>query len=102
MQPGNSYIRGIFTYSYPHTVENGARERITFVQRVEDPASDRLEFENHLKLGSGPRSITRGLGSPLGPFSNSRYLSHTLMPSSDRLAPCPRRACILCASRPRR
>jgi hypothetical protein len=54
MQPGNSYTRGIFTYSYPHTVENSARERITFVQRVQDPAGDRLEFENHLKLGSGP------------------------------------------------
>ena len=54
MQPGNSYARGICTYSYPHTVENGARERITFVQRVQDPAGDRLEFENHLKLGSGP------------------------------------------------
>jgi hypothetical protein len=54
MQPGNSYTRGIFTYSYPHTVENGARERITFVQRLQDPAGDRLEFENHLKLGSGP------------------------------------------------
>lgn len=54
MQPGNSHTRGIFTYSYPHTVENGARERIIFVQRVQDPAGDRLEFENHLKLGSWP------------------------------------------------
>jgi hypothetical protein len=40
------------TYTYPHTVENGARERITFVRRVQDPAGDRLEVENHLKLGS--------------------------------------------------
>src|SRR5215204_4722034 len=29
--------------------------------------------------------LTRDLGSPLGPFSNSRSFSHTLMPSSDRL-----------------
>lgn len=55
MQPGNSYTRGICTYSYPHTVENGARERITFVQCVQDPAGDRLEVENHLKPGSGPQ-----------------------------------------------
>jgi hypothetical protein len=42
------------TYTYPHTVENGAGERITFVRRVQDSAGDRLEVENHLKPGSGP------------------------------------------------
>ncbi len=50
----NSYTRGIFTYSYPHTVENGAGERITFVRRVLDPAGDRLEVENVVMPGSGP------------------------------------------------
>jgi hypothetical protein len=42
------------TYTYPHTVENGARERITFVRRVQDPAGDRLEVENAVMPGSGP------------------------------------------------
>ena len=42
------------TYTYPHTIENGAGERITFVRRVQDPAGDRLEVENLVKPGSGP------------------------------------------------
>src|SRR5215213_2231127 len=54
MRPGNSYTGGMSTYTYSHTVENGAGERITFIRRIRDPAGDRLEFENHLKPGSGP------------------------------------------------
>ena len=42
------------TYTYPHTIENGAGERLTFVRRVQDPAGDRLEVENLVKPGSGP------------------------------------------------
>ena len=42
------------TYTYPHTIENGAGERLTFVRRVRDPAGDRLEVENLVKPGSGP------------------------------------------------
>ena len=42
------------TYTYPHTIENGAGERLTFVRRVQDPAGDRLEVENLVKVGSGP------------------------------------------------
>jgi quercetin dioxygenase-like cupin family protein len=42
------------TYSYPHTIENGAGERITFVRRVQDSAGDRVEVENVVKPGSGP------------------------------------------------
>lgn len=41
-------------YTYPHTIENGAGERLTFVRRVQDPAGDRLEVENLVKPGSGP------------------------------------------------
>lgn len=41
-------------HSYPHTIENGAGERLTFVRRVRDPAGDRLEVENLVKPGSGP------------------------------------------------
>lgn len=40
--------------SYPHTIDNRAGERITFVRRVQDPAGDRLEGENLVKPGGGP------------------------------------------------
>jgi quercetin dioxygenase-like cupin family protein len=42
------------TYSYPHTIENGAGERITFVRRIQDSAGDRVEVENLVKPGGGP------------------------------------------------
>ena len=54
MRPGHSYTGGVSTYTYPHTIENGAGERITFVRRIEDPAGARLEGENLVKPGSGP------------------------------------------------
>jgi mannose-6-phosphate isomerase-like protein (cupin superfamily) len=41
-------------YTYPHTIENGAGERLTVIRRVQDPAGDRLEVENLVKPGSGP------------------------------------------------
>lgn len=41
-------------YTYPHTIENGAGERLTFLRRVQDAAGDRLEVENLVKPGSGP------------------------------------------------
>ena len=47
------------TYTYPHTIENGAGERLTFVRRAQDPAGDRLEVENLVKLGSGPPTHAR-------------------------------------------
>jgi quercetin dioxygenase-like cupin family protein len=42
------------TYTYPHTIDNGAGERLTFVRRVHDSAGDRLEAENLVTPGSGP------------------------------------------------
>jgi quercetin dioxygenase-like cupin family protein len=42
------------TYTYPHTIDNGAGERLTFVRRVQGPAGDRLEAENRVAPGSGP------------------------------------------------
>jgi quercetin dioxygenase-like cupin family protein len=42
------------TYTYPHTIENGAGERLTFLRRVQGSAGDRLEVENLVKPGSGP------------------------------------------------
>jgi quercetin dioxygenase-like cupin family protein len=41
-------------YSYPHTIENGAGERITFVCRVASPAGERLLVENAVSPGAGP------------------------------------------------
>src|SRR5665648_1300835 len=42
------------TCTYPHTIDNGAGERLTFLRRVQDSAGDRLEVENLVKPGSGP------------------------------------------------
>ena len=38
------------TYTYPHTIDNGAGEQLTFLRRD----GDRLEVENFVKPGSGP------------------------------------------------
>lgn len=42
------------TYTYPHTIDNGAGERLTFIRRVQGSPGDRLEVENIVKPGSGP------------------------------------------------
>ena len=43
------------TYAYPHTIENGAGERLTFIRRVPGAnGGDRLEVENVVEPGSGP------------------------------------------------
>lgn len=42
------------TDSYPHTIDNGGGERLTFVRRIQDSTHDRLEVENLVKAGSGP------------------------------------------------
>ena len=41
-------------YTYPHTIENGAGERITFLRKVPGSAGDRLEVENVVTPGAGP------------------------------------------------
>lgn len=41
-------------YTYPHTIENGAGERLTFLRRVTGPRGDRLEGENLVAPGAGP------------------------------------------------
>ena len=40
--------------SYPHTIDNGAGERLTFLRRVRHPGGDRLEVESLVKPGAGP------------------------------------------------
>ena len=39
---------------YPHTIDNGAGERITFLRRIPGRAGDRLEVENIVTPGAGP------------------------------------------------
>ena len=41
-------------YSYPHTIENGSGERLTFLRLVRDPDGDWLDVENVVKPGAGP------------------------------------------------
>ena len=40
--------------SYPHTIDNGAGERITFLRRVPGKLGDRIEVENVVGPGTGP------------------------------------------------
>lgn len=39
---------------YPHTIDNGAGERLTFLRRVPGPTGDRIEVANEVAPGSGP------------------------------------------------
>ena len=41
-------------YSYPHTIDNGIGERLTFLRRVPGKNGDRLEVENEVGPGKGP------------------------------------------------
>ena len=41
-------------YRYPHVIENGAGERLTFRRRVAGPLGDRLEGDNVVAPGKGP------------------------------------------------
>lgn len=41
-------------YTYPHTIDNGAGESLTFLRRVNHPDGDYLEVENVVAPGSGP------------------------------------------------
>ena len=41
-------------YTYPHVIENGAGERITFLRKVPGASGDRLELENVVARGAGP------------------------------------------------
>ena len=41
-------------YTYPHTIDNGAGERLTFLRRVPGRTGERLEVENVVGPGAGP------------------------------------------------
>ena len=42
------------SFTYPHTIDNGGGERLTFLRRVPGPRGDRLEVENVVAPGAGP------------------------------------------------
>ena len=41
-------------FPYPHTIENGLGEHLTFLRRVSTPHGEALEVENRVQPGSGP------------------------------------------------
>ena len=41
-------------FAYPHTIDDGAGERLTFLRRVPGARGDRLEVENVVAPGAGP------------------------------------------------
>ena len=41
-------------YSYPHTINNGHGEEITFVQLLKNEQGEYLEIENKVQQGAGP------------------------------------------------
>jgi len=41
-------------FTYPHTIDNGSGERLTFDRRIPRPEGDRLEGHNLVGPGSGP------------------------------------------------
>lgn len=41
-------------YTYPHTINNGHGEELTFIRLVKHDGEDRLEVENKVQPGAGP------------------------------------------------
>jgi quercetin dioxygenase-like cupin family protein len=41
-------------YTYPHTIDNGSGEELTFLRFIDDEKGGRLEVENRVQPGSGP------------------------------------------------
>lgn len=41
-------------FSYPHTIDNGLGERLTFLRRITTPEGEALEVENTVAPGVGP------------------------------------------------
>ena len=41
-------------YTYPHTIDNGSGEQITFLRIVTDATGEWLEVENHVQPDAGP------------------------------------------------
>jgi quercetin dioxygenase-like cupin family protein len=60
--------------SYPHTIDNGGGERLTFLRRVQGPHGERLEVENTVAPGAGP------------PMHTHRYQTEALTVVQGRIA----------------
>lgn len=43
-------------HTYPHTIENGQGEKLTFLRQVQDGNTDYLEVENFVRPGSAPHA----------------------------------------------
>jgi quercetin dioxygenase-like cupin family protein len=41
-------------FNYPHTIDNGSGEELTFVRLIEDADGGMLEVENRVRPGAGP------------------------------------------------
>lgn len=41
-------------FDYPHAIENGGGEKLTFLRRVRDENGERVEVENEVQPGKGP------------------------------------------------
>ncbi len=41
-------------FRYPHTIDNGGGEELTFIRRVDNDSGGMLEIENRVQPGSGP------------------------------------------------
>jgi quercetin dioxygenase-like cupin family protein len=41
-------------YNYPHTIDNGGGERLTFINHIKDESGDYLEVENIVQPMAGP------------------------------------------------
>ena len=41
-------------YTYPHTIDNGSGEQLTFLQYIDDGQGGMLEIENRVHPGGGP------------------------------------------------
>ena len=46
--------KNVMKYSYPHTIDNGHGEELTFVKRINNENGGLLEVENKLQPGAGP------------------------------------------------
>ena len=67
-------------YTYPHTIDNGAGERLTFLRRVPGVAGDRLEVEN--VVAPGDATFSPSTRSPVGPGTRRRKVSRSPAPLS--------------------
>lgn len=52
--PVSIQVDNTMKFQYPHVIDNGHGEKLTFLRLVEDPAGDWLEVENYVLPNAGP------------------------------------------------